>query len=91
MNGKRILLVMMLAIGGAMWLGACDQGNNASNSAVPQPTSPVADAHAGHDHGHQAAAFTLPGADGKQYSLEDFKGKWVVLEWINHGCPAPQG
>lgn len=35
----------------------------------------------------QAPAFTLPGADGKQYSLEQFKGKTVVLEWLNHDCP----
>jgi peroxiredoxin len=84
--------MMMLAIGGMMWLSACDQGGNASNTAVPQPTSPVAvdhtgHDHAGHDHANPAPAFTLAGSDGKQYSLDDFKGKWVVLEWINHGCP----
>jgi hypothetical protein len=24
---------------------------------------------------------------GKERTLEEFKGKFVVLEWINHGCP----
>ena len=34
-----------------------------------------------------APSFSLPGADGKTYSLDDFKGKYVVLEWTNHQCP----
>lgn len=37
--------------------------------------------------GQEAPAFTLPGADGKDHSLADYKGQWVVLEWINYGCP----
>ena len=34
-----------------------------------------------------APAFTLPDLDDKKHSLKDFRGKIVVLEWINHGCP----
>jgi len=37
--------------------------------------------------GETAPAFQLQGADGKSYSLADFKGKTVVLEWINPNCP----
>jgi len=37
--------------------------------------------------GHMAPDFTLMGADGKEYSLSDLKGKFVVLEWINFDCP----
>ena len=37
--------------------------------------------------GKPAPAFTLSGADGKTYSLSQFKGKTVVLEWLNHECP----
>ncbi len=37
--------------------------------------------------GKPAPGFTLPGSDGKKYSLEQYKGKVVVLEWLNHGCP----
>ena len=40
--------------------------------------------------GKPAANFTLADADGKQVSLADYKGKWVVLEWLNHGCPYVQ-
>lgn len=32
--------------------------------------------------GDQAPAFTLPGTDGKTYSLADLKGKEVVLAWF---------
>ncbi len=34
-----------------------------------------------------APDFTLEAADGKTYKLSDFKGKYVVLEWINFDCP----
>jgi len=32
--------------------------------------------------GDQAPDFSLPGSDGKTYSLADFKGKTVVLAWF---------
>lgn len=32
--------------------------------------------------GDKAPDFTLPGSDGKTYSLADFKGKTVVLAWF---------
>ena len=32
--------------------------------------------------GDQAPDFTLPGSDGKTYSLSQFKGKHVVLAWF---------
>lgn len=37
--------------------------------------------------GKAAPAFTLNDINGKSVSLSDYKGKYVVLEWINHGCP----
>jgi peroxiredoxin len=37
--------------------------------------------------GEAAPAFSLPGHDGKTYSLADLKGKTVVLEWTNKDCP----
>lgn len=37
-----------------------------------------------------APAFTLVDADGVQRSLADFRGKTVVLEWTNEGCPYVQ-
>jgi peroxiredoxin len=37
--------------------------------------------------GDPAPAFTLKGIDGQVHSLSDYKGKIVVLEWTNPGCP----
>lgn len=37
--------------------------------------------------GDSAPAFSLPASNGKSVSLDQFKGKFVVLEWLNHGCP----
>ncbi len=34
-----------------------------------------------------APDFTLKDSNGKEHSLSDFQGKYVVLEWINFGCP----
>ena len=37
--------------------------------------------------GEQAPAFTKMSSAGKPVSLDDFKGKTVVLEWTNNDCP----
>jgi peroxiredoxin len=37
--------------------------------------------------GQPAPAFTATDTSGKTVSLADFKGKHVVLEWVNPGCP----
>ncbi len=37
--------------------------------------------------GQPAPAFTLTDLDGKSHNLSDFKGKTVVLEWVNPECP----
>ena len=34
-----------------------------------------------------APGFTLTDSNGKEHSLSDFSGKYVVLEWINFECP----
>ena len=34
-----------------------------------------------------APDFSLTGTDGKPHSLAEYKGKYVVLEWTNPGCP----
>lgn len=44
-------------------------------------------AHASGTVGATAPAFQLKGVDGKTYALADFKGKAVVLEWVNPNCP----
>ena len=40
--------------------------------------------------GQPAPAFSAMDAAGKPVSLADYKGKHVVLEWVNPGCPFVQ-
>ncbi|MCR5872640.1 MULTISPECIES: redoxin domain-containing protein [unclassified Sphingomonas] len=40
--------------------------------------------------GQKATDFKLTDASGKTVQLSDFKGKTVVLEWNNPGCPFVQ-
>ena len=37
--------------------------------------------------GEAAPAFTLADTYGNEHALESYRGKWVVLEWLNYGCP----
>jgi len=37
--------------------------------------------------GQPAPAFSAPDQTGATRSLDAYKGKWVVLEWVNHECP----
>src|ERR1035437_1352954 len=37
--------------------------------------------------GQPAPAFVATGSDGQTYTLAEYKGKFVVLEWYNKDCP----
>ncbi len=37
--------------------------------------------------GQQAPDFSVVDAHGNMHSLSDFEGQYVILEWLNHGCP----
>ena len=37
--------------------------------------------------GQAAPAFTATASNGKTFHLSDYRGKYVVLEWHNNGCP----
>lgn len=37
--------------------------------------------------GQAAPEFTLTDSNGKAHTLSSYKGKHVVLEWVNFGCP----
>jgi peroxiredoxin len=52
-------------------------------SATPAQTSVTA----GVDIGKPAPDFTLPDTDGHRIHLANYRGKTVVLEWFNPGCP----
>ncbi len=38
-------------------------------------------------NGQPAPDFELKDSAGQAHKLSGFKGKYVVLEWVNHGCP----
>lgn len=44
-------------------------------------------ASAGPDVGQPAPGFSAVDSDGKTVSLADYRGRPVVLEWTNNGCP----
>ena len=49
--------------------------------------APAASAQSQATVGESAPGFTLPDTQGQKHSLSDYKGKYVVLEWLNFGCP----
>lgn len=44
-------------------------------------------AHAAVESGKPAPDFTFADISGKTHKLSDYRGKVVVLEWLNPGCP----
>lgn len=74
-----------------LFLVACKGA--ATNDPPPAISSGAAAPAAASDHaeiGKLAPDFTLNDLDGKPVSLHDFKGKTIVLEWFNPGCPFVQ-
>ncbi len=63
-------------------------------SATTQSTGTVffnaSAAHAAEIHAEvdkPAPDFALLGSDGKEHQLASYRGKVVVLEWVNYECP----
>jgi len=51
----------------------------------------AAGAGKGVEPGQAAPDLALKDTYGKEFKLSDFKGKIVVLEWVNKGCPVSKG
>jgi len=71
---------------------ACSRSSSISAEPMASSSSraPVATTNASMAKatvGSPAPDFTLIDLDGKAVSLSSFKGKTVVLEWFNPGCP----
>ncbi len=64
--------------------------SNAFAAALLMSMSLVASHAAAATIGQPAPAFELKDTSGKTVKLSDFKGKHVVLEWTNPGCPFVQ-
>ncbi len=63
---------------------AAPTAGSAAAAAADTPTEPAATSPV---IGKPAPDFTLETLDGQQVTLSSFKGKVVVLEWFNPGCP----
>lgn len=70
---KTILISAMLLVGIAALALSQETNKEAATAsvAIDQP----------------APDFALKDIDGKEHKLSDFKGKYVVLEWVNYDCP----
>lgn len=79
------LLVVTAPAAGMFAAPANAQTKAPAAATAPAPAAPAADA--GPTVGKAAPTFSLKDWDGKARKLADFKGKIVVLEWFNHGCP----
>ncbi len=78
----------------ALALAACQQ-QAAAPEPADAPAATTAEAQTAGTGvmpmaGQAAPAFTLVDAEGVQRSLADFRGRTVVLEWTNEGCPYVQ-
>jgi len=73
---KVVIAAVILCAGLAIWAIASYRIDDTVANALKE--TPV---------GSPAPAFTLTDTKGKQHNLTDYKGKYVVLEWVNFGCP----
>ena len=79
---RRQLRLASLVLG----FGAVTLGVGVSCSALAQSATTAAPAAVG----QPAPPFSARDTAGRAVSLADFKGKTVVLEWVNPGCPYVQ-
>ncbi|MDB4946707.1 MAG: putative 1 [Labilithrix sp.] len=77
-------LVSILVLGVSLAGASCKDGKD---PAVQSTTAAAATEPARAEVGKPAPDFTLVDLDGHDVKLSSFKGKTVVLEWFNPGCP----
>ena len=90
-----LALLALLALGTAAYPGGDDEKKpeepkkEEPNKDDPKKEDPKKDEAKKEEAAkpETAPAFKLKDLAGKERTLEEFKGKYVVLEWINHGCP----
>lgn len=73
------LKIALAAYAMSLLLGGCDRREPAAHAdGRDEPAAESA---------HKASDFTLTDHAGSTHSLADYRGKFVVLEWINPECP----
>lgn len=74
-----ILKIGLVSFGAAVLLSGC--GRRESAAYAQQPNKPA------EESAQKAPDFTLTDHAGKTHTLADYRGKYVVLEWVNPECP----
>ena len=90
MKSRSLLVAAVLACLPAASIAAPTAPIDPPAAAAPEKTAPAkaeAKPTAPSLVGKAAPEFTLKDLDGKDVKLSSFKGKVVVLEWFNPGCP----
>lgn len=72
----RIIWTLPLLAALALAFTGCTKAESAESGTMGDPAI-----------GQPAPDFTAVDSKGASHSLSAFKGKYVVLEWLNHGCP----
>jgi len=90
---KKMIFTMLvvLAVSGVV-LSGCKKSKEPAPGPAPGPNEkpevkPIVKPIVKPVAGKTAPAFTLNSFDGTTISLSDYKGKIVVLEWLNPECP----
>lgn len=73
-------LALGLVVGGMSYLATAGAPKTIGKKAKPKAVQSA-------EVGSTAPDFTLVSTTGKAVKLSTYRGKLVVLEWLNHGCP----
>jgi len=87
MDKKIVTLMKFLAVLFMVITGCGSREPEEVTSTRPQTQSPVQTLEQAENIARKAPEFTLKSFDGKTESLSDYRGKIVVLEWLNYECP----
>jgi peroxiredoxin len=82
MKSKYFLALSAVLLAGLIVHGSLSAAPEAASSGSQQATAKL---------GSPAPDFKLKDSFGKEFTISEFKGKPVILEWINQDCPVSKG
>lgn len=82
MKPRYLVALSTVLLAGLIVHGPLSAAPDAAFSGAAQATAKL---------GAAAPDFKLKDCFGKEFSISEFKGKTVVLEWINQDCPVSKG
>ena len=70
---KKLIILLALIFAATMFINVTSESDKKTTIDAPV--------------GEQAPNFEVMDANGNMRSLSEFEGQYVILEWLNHGCP----